>query len=52
MPYYVLANPDDRIYIGQTQDLDRRLREHNDPADRTTFHTKRFPGPGGCCMLK
>jgi len=47
MPYhvYVLANPDDRIYIGQTQDLQRRFCEHNDSDDRTTFHTKRYPGP-------
>ena len=47
MPYcvYVLANPNDRIYIGQTQDLAQRLREHNDPEDRTTFHTHRHPGP-------
>ncbi len=47
MPYHVcvLANPDDRIYIGQTQNLDRCLREYNDPDDRTTLHTKRFPGP-------
>ena len=42
---YILANPDDRIYIGQTQDLERRLREHNDPDDHTTQYTKRYPGP-------
>ena len=28
---YVLENPEGRFYIGQTDDLDRRLAEHNDP---------------------
>jgi putative endonuclease len=32
-------------YVGQTQDLDGRLRQHNDPADRLTLHTKRRRGP-------
>jgi predicted GIY-YIG superfamily endonuclease len=42
---YVLANPSDRIYIGQTCDLARRLFEHNDPESSGTLYTKRHPGP-------
>ena len=42
---YVLANPAGRIYVGQTNDIERRLAEHNDPDYRGTLHTKRHPGP-------
>ncbi len=42
---YVLRNPDGKIYIGQTDDLDRRVQQHNDPAYRLTHTTKRFRGP-------
>ncbi len=42
---YVLANPDDRIYIGQTDDLTHRFGQHNDPDDHLTRHTKRISGP-------
>ena len=42
---YVLANPEGRIYIGQTDDLYRRLAQHNDVDFRGTLHTKRHPGP-------
>ena len=47
MPYhvYVLCNPDGRVYIGQTQDLPRRVAEHNDAHDRSTLHTKKYRGP-------
>ena len=47
MPFfvYVLKNPEGKIYIGQTQDLQKRLKEHNDPDCRSTLHTKRHPGP-------
>ncbi len=27
---YILQNPTGRFYIGHTDDLDRRLRQHND----------------------
>ncbi|MFW6414478.1 MAG: GIY-YIG nuclease family protein [Verrucomicrobiota bacterium] len=42
---YVLANPDNQIYIGQTNDLTHRFAQHNDPADHLTRHTKKYPGP-------
>ena len=47
MPYhvYILVNPDGKTYIGQTNDLERRLEQHNDPNWRGTLHTKRHSGP-------
>ena len=42
---YVLLNPEGALYTGQTADLARRLREHNDPEFKGTLHTKRRPGP-------
>jgi len=42
---YVLINPEKKIYIGQTTDLQRRLAEHNEPDFRGTLHTKRHKGP-------
>ena len=42
---YVLLNPQGKMYVGHTNNLSRRLAEHNDPAYRGTLHTKRHPGP-------
>ena len=42
---YVLINPENKIYIGQTNDLQRRLAEHNETDFRGTLHTKRHKGP-------
>ncbi len=42
---YALTNPDGRIYIGQTSDLQRRVGEHNDPSNHNSRFTKRYPGP-------
>jgi len=43
MPFYiyVLPNLDGKIYIGQTNDLQRRLAQYNTPDCRTTRRTKR-----------
>ena len=42
---YVLINPQEKIYIGQTEDLARRISQHNDPEYRGTLYTKRHAGP-------
>ena len=42
---YVIQNPDGKIYIGQTDRLEWRLQQHNDPDHTLTRTTKRFPGP-------
>ena len=42
---YVLINPEQKTYVGQTSDLDHRLSQHNDPNCRLTLHTKRHKGP-------
>ena len=42
---YVLVNPNGKTYVGQTNDFERRLKEHNDPEFRGTLHTKRHKGP-------
>lgn len=39
---YVLSNPDGRFYIGQTNDLKRRLREHR---SGKVYTTNRIKGP-------
>jgi predicted GIY-YIG superfamily endonuclease len=43
--YVIRSETADRIYIGHTADLEKRLREHNDPACFTSKFTKRVPGP-------
>jgi|GEM_PF-713680 len=47
MPYYVyvLLNPEGKTYVGHTNDLERRVAQHNDPDCRFTLHTKRHKGP-------
>ena len=43
---YVLASKTTgETYVGQTEDLARRIAEHNDPNNRRTLHTKRRLGP-------
>ena len=48
MPYHVyvlVSETTGKTYVGQTQDLTRRLEEHNDPDCVGTLHTKRHVGP-------
>ena len=48
MPYwtYILQSEStDRYYCGSTSDVERRLRQHNDPEYRHSKTTKRFKGP-------
>jgi len=42
---YVLLNPSGRIYVGQTNQLEERVRQHNDPANDISKYTKRYSGP-------
>ena len=43
--YILQSQSNSRYYCGHTDDLDRRLRQHNDPAYPFTRTTKVIPGP-------
>ncbi len=43
--YILQSETTDRFYIGSTDDLNRRIRQHNDPAYLLSKTTKRFKGP-------
>jgi putative endonuclease len=43
--YILQSETTGATYTGQTEDVARRLSEHNDPSNRRTLHTKRRPGP-------
>ena len=47
MPYYVhvLRNTEGKTYVGHTNDLERRVAQHNDPDCQFTLHTKRHKRP-------
>ena len=47
MPFctYVLVNDRNETYVGQTEDLARRVAEHNGMRLSDTLHTKRHGGP-------
>jgi putative endonuclease len=42
---YILLNPQGETYVGQTDDIQRRLEQHNDPDYKGSLHTKRHRGP-------
>ena len=42
---YVVVNPEGRTCTGQTEDLQRRLAEHNDPQCRLSRQTNKHRGP-------
>jgi len=42
---YILQNPKGKLYIGQTNNLKRRLEEHNNPHYIKSYYTKRIKGP-------
>lgn len=43
--YVLVSESTGRRYTGQTEDLERRLEEHNDPSHNTRKHTSRNSGP-------
>ncbi len=51
MPYFVYilkSETTSKYYIGHTDDLDRRLSEHNNPEYQGSKYTKRNQGPWRC----
>ena len=42
---YVFQNPESKIYIGQTDRLEWRICQHNDPKHTLSKTTKRIRGP-------
>ena len=43
--YILQSENSGRYYCGQTSDVNRRLRQHNDPLYQLSKTTKRFEGP-------
>jgi putative endonuclease len=43
--YIIQSETSGRFYCGQTQVLERRLVQHNDPSSTLSRTTKRFLGP-------
>ena len=42
---YVIWNAThSRYYVGQTEDIDKRLRQHNDPENNMSKFTKKYDG--------
>ena len=43
--YIIQSETSSRLYCGHTTDINRRLRQHNDPDYRLSKTTKSFKGP-------
>jgi putative endonuclease len=43
--YILKSQSTGRHYCGQTDDLDHRIRQHNDSEHTLSYTTKRHPGP-------
>jgi putative endonuclease len=43
--YVIRSETSGQLYVGQTNDLGGRLRQHNDPDSARSPYTKRTPGP-------
>ena len=43
--YIIQSDTNGRYYCGQSSDVDRRLRQHNDPDYRLSKTTKHLAGP-------
>lgn len=43
--YVLRSETTGKTYVGQTNDLPKRIAQHNDPDFRLTLHTKRNAGP-------
>ncbi len=42
--YVIKSESFGKIYIGQTSDVDKRLKQHNDPDNHFSKYTKRIKG--------
>jgi putative endonuclease len=43
--YVIYSTNANKSYIGQTDDLKKRILQHNDPSNKFSLYTKRFKGP-------
>ena len=43
--YILQSETSGRFYIGSTEDLDKRIAQHNNPDYKGSKTTKNFPGP-------
>jgi putative endonuclease len=43
--YVIRSKTSGKLYVGQTNDLEGRLRQHNDSDSARNLYTKRNPGP-------
>ena len=49
--YVLVSESTGKTYVGQTEDLRRRIEEHNDPNNRRTLHTKETAWAVDRCSL-